>query len=191
MMLSGGKSHDAELLTRRVLAEDLVIVLADLQPQIVHSSRTNSEAILRRASGALTEGARLFGIPLVRSIIRLDRTEKPKVIDELAGEQGLIRTTVGVFDHAESRDVVKAHNRPLIAVGGVSTEIAVLHTVLGARRLGYLVHVLVDVCGSQSVRAETAATLSSVATLLTSIAPDLESPEFGTILSLLRQLWPE
>lgn len=177
-----------------------MIVLADLQPQIVARSRTNPEASLRRASGVLVEGANLLGIPVLRSIIRLGPGTVPETIEELRGEPPLIRSTVGVLDDEGSRDALRAHGRFTIAIGGVSSEIAVLHAVLGARRLAYSVHVLVDVCGSQSERAEqvafrqmeaAGATLSSVSSLLTGLAPDLNGPDFPVIFGLLSHLWAD
>lgn len=187
-------------LPRSLVAEDLVIVLADLQPQIVERSRSNPQPSLRRASGILVEGASAFGIPILRSVIRLGPGTVPEAIEELAGEPPVIRSTVGVLDHEESRDALAAHDRSTIAIGGVSSEVAVLHSVLGARRLGYAVHVLVDVCGSPDARTEQAAfrqmeaagaTLSSVPSLLTSLAPDLHSPDFGVVIGLLSRLWAE
>lgn len=107
----------------------------------------------------------------------------------MAGEAPLIRSTVGVLDHAESQASLLAHSRPVIAIG-VSSKVAVLHTVLAARRLGHPVHVIVDLCGSRSERAEQAAlrqmeqagaTLSAVASLLTGLIPNLDDPRAETV----------
>lgn len=193
---SGQESGD---LPRPLVADDLVIVLTDLQPQIVERSRSNPEPKLRRAAGILVEGAIAFKIPVLRSVIRLGPGTEPEAIEELAGEAPVIRSTVGVLDHEESRDALAAHNRSTIAIG-VSSEVAVLHAVLGARRRGYIVHVLVDVCGSPDARNEQAAfrqmeaagaTLLSVPSLLTSLAPDLQSTDFGVVIGLLSRLWAE
>ncbi len=200
MKAMAAKPQGDEDRVRRLVADETVIVLADLQPEIVQRSRTNPERTLRRAAGALVEGAAIFGIPLVRSIIRLDPTTVPVTIEELVGEHPIIRSTVGLFDHEESRTAILAHKKSTVAIGGVSSEVAVLHAVLGARHLGLSVHVLVDTCGSPNERTEQAAfrqmeaagaTMSSVASLLTAIAPDLEHPDFRTVLGLLSILWSE
>lgn len=181
-------------------SDDMIVVLTDLQPQIVKRSRTNPEASLRRASSILVEGASALGIPVLQSVIRLEPGTAPEVIKELDGEPPVVRSTVGVLDHEESRYVLVAHNRRVVAIGGVSSEVAVLHAVLGARRLGYSVYVLVDVCGSLNERTEQAAfrqmeaagaTLSSVPSLLTGLAPDVEGPRFQTVLGLLSRLWAD
>lgn len=183
-----------------LVADDVIVVLTDLQPAIVYHSRTNPEARLRRAVGVLVDGAGVLGIPVLRSVIRLGPDIAPELIDELRAEPPVIRSTVGVMDHEQSRHTVLAHQRSVLAVGGVSTEIAVLHAVLGARRQGHRVHVLVDVCGSLNERAEQAAfrqmegagaTLSSVPSLLTGLTPDLESPRGRAVLGLLARLRAE
>lgn len=187
-------------LARALDPDDLVIMLADLQPQIVRRSRTSPEANLRRAASVLLEAAGVFGIPVWRSVIRLGPGALPEVIEELQDAPAVIRTTVGVFDHEESRTALLGHSRSVFAIGGVSSEVAVLHAVLGARRLGHGVHVLVDVCGGLDDRAERAAfgrmeaagaTLSSVASLLTELAPDMDSDEFPVVLGLLSRLWAD
>ena len=86
-----------------LVPNDLIVVLTDLQPQIVKRSRTNPEASLRRASRILVEGAGALGIPVLRSVIRLESGTAPEVIEELDGKPPVVRSTVGVLDHAESR----------------------------------------------------------------------------------------
>lgn len=80
----------------------------------------------------------------------------PATIEGLRGEPPVVRSTVGVFDHAESRRVIDAHGRPVVAIGGISSKIAVPHAVLGARRSGHAVHVLVDAYGGFSGRSKAA-----------------------------------
>ncbi len=180
------------------LSGDVIVVLTDLQPQIVTRSRTNPEASLRRAARILVDGAGILGVPVLRSIIRLQPGAIPEAIEELDGEPALIRSTVAMLDHEASRNAVLAHRRSLIAIGGVSSEVAVLHAVLGARRLGHPVHVLVDVCGGANERTEQAAfrqmeaagaTLSGVASFLAGLTPDLDEPHAHGVLGLLSRLW--
>lgn len=197
MSSTGAIAHALEL-SPPLAAEDVVIVLLDLQPQIVARSRTNPEPRLRLASAVLAQAADALSIPILRSLIRLDPEVVPTTIEELQSHPALIRSTVGVLDDGESRTALVDHGRNTIIIGGVSTEVSVLHSALGARRSGYSVHVLVDLCGGHDGRAEQAAfrqmeaagvTLSSVASFLTGLAPDLKSPEFRAVLSLLSRLW--
>ncbi len=177
---------------------DAIVVLVELQPEIMVGSRTNPEAKLRQAVSMLVEGTEALGIPIVRSVISLAPGVVPTTIEELRGEPPVVRSTVGVFDHAESRQAIDAHGRPVVAIGGISSEIAVLHAVLGARRSGHAVHVLVDACGGLSERTEQAAfrqmeaagaTLSSVASFLTSMTPSLDDPHAGAVFGCLSRLW--
>ena len=115
-------------------SDDMIVVLPDIQPQIVERSRTTPEASLRRACGALVEVAGALGIPVLQSVIRLGPGTVPEAIEELDGEPPVIRPTVGVLDHEESRKALLAHDRSVIAIGGVSSEVAVLRSILRARR---------------------------------------------------------
>ena len=178
--------------------DEAVVVLVELQPEIMAGSRTNPETALRQAVSMLVEGTGALGIPIVRSVISLAPGVVPTVIEELRGEPPIVRSTVGVFDHAESRRAIDAHGRPVIAIGGISSEIAVLHAVVGARRSGHDVQVLVDACGGFSKRTEQAAlrqmeaagaTLSSVASFLTSMTPSLDDPRAKAVFGSLARLW--
>ena len=88
--------------------------------------------------------------------------------------------------------------RKLVAVGGVSTEIALLRTTLSARRLGCEVHLLLDCCGSLDERSERAALcqmeaagviLSSVPSFLSSLISDLQTPEGRIVMNALAAFW--
>lgn len=182
----------------RWAADEAVVVLVELQPEIMVGSRTNPETELRRAVGMLVEGTAALGIPIIRSVIAVAPGVAPTTIEELRGEPPLVRSTVGVFDDAESRRVIDAHGRPVVAIGGISSEIAVLHAVLGARRSGYVAYVLVDACGGFSERTEQAALrqmemagaiLSSVASFLTSMTRSLEDSRTRAVFGSLSRLW--
>ena len=175
-----------------------IIVLVELQPEIMIGSRTNPETSLRQAVNMLVEGTGALGVTIVRSVISLAPGVVPATIAELRGEPAIVRSTIGVFDHAESRRAIEAYGRSVVAIGGISSEIAVLHAVLGARRSGHAVHVLVDVCGGFSERTEQAAfrqmeaagaTPSSVASFMTSMTPSLEDPRAMAVFGSSSRLW--
>lgn len=161
-------------------------------------NRTNPEATLRQAVSILVEATQVLGIPILRSVISLQRGVVPETIKELRGEPPIVRSMVGVFDHEGSRQVFEAHGRSVIAIGGISSQIAVLHAVLGARRSGHAVHVLVDACGGLGKRTERAAfnqmeaagaTMSSVASFLTGMTPSLKDSRTQAVFGSLSPLW--
>jgi Isochorismatase family len=70
-------------------------------------------------------------------------------------------------------------------IGGVSSEIAILHSVLGARRRGYELFVLTDCCAGLGQRTEASAfhqmqaagaTLSNLSSFFTGFVPHIDHP---------------
>lgn len=181
---------------------DAMIVLSDMQPAIVgRGCRTMSESALRKAVSILRAAANVLEVPLFNSVIPLGPDGVgTETIDELAGEPSMARSTVGIFEDDGSRDALAGYGRSVIAIGGVSTEVAVLHSVLGALRTGHEVHVLTDACGGFDVRTETAAfrqmeaagaTMSSVPSFLTGMMGSLIEPRGQAILAALSRFWVE
>ncbi|AXI03946.1 isochorismatase family protein [Aquirhabdus parva] len=179
--------------------DNVLIVLADLQPPILAAAnKTNPEANLKRAVSVLTEGAKVLDIPIFTSAVPLQPDTAPALIDELSSQTIVVRTTPGVFDDVASQQTIANHKRSVIAIGGVASELAVLQTALGARRLGYDVYLLTDVSGGLSDRTEQAAfrqleaagvTLSSVAGFLSSLIPPPEDPRGQSIFAALARFF--
>lgn len=186
----------------RLATTNAMVVLSDMQPPIVaRGSRTTPERDLRKAVSILSESAGILGIPLFGSVIPLGAGESgTEAIDELAGQRCMVRQTVGVFDDDATRDAIASHDRPIIAIGGVSTEVAALHAVLGALRIGHAVHVLTDACGGFDARTEAAAfrqmeeagaTMSSVPSFLTAMIGSLADADGQAVLASLSRFWSE
>lgn len=183
----------------RLNADDTIIVLSDLQPQIVaRGTRTSSEDDLRKAVSILVEAAGALGLPVFSSVVPWAAGGAPETIDELSGVPSLARSTVGVFDDENSRRAIAEHGRSVIAIGGVSSEVAVLHATLGALRAGHTVHVLTDACGGFTERTENAAfrqmeaagaTMSSVASFLAGVMPSITDPRAQAIFAGLSRFW--
>jgi hypothetical protein len=157
-----------------------------MQPPIVASSRTQPGAELRRVASVLTRCARELGIPVLASVVPLASRTAPELIEELADCTALSRTTVDALDDEAIAEQLTSSGRKLVALGGVSSEIALLYTALSLRRMHYEVHLLVDCCGSLGKRSEQAAwrqmeaagvVLSSVPSFLSALISDLGSTE--------------
>ena len=178
--------------------QDVVVVLVELQDEVVASSQSTPASSLRKAVTVLAEGARALALPVYASVVPLSPDKPPALIAELAGQEALVRTTVSALDHEPIRDGIARSGRKVVAVGGVSAEIGVLHTTLGALAAGYQVHVLVDAVGGLSARSEQAAflqlekagaTLSSVASFLTSMTPTMTDPDGQAVFAALARFW--
>ena len=122
----------------------------------------------------------------------------PQLIEELTDVEPRIRSVVSPFADQPTAAALRDTRRRTLVIGGVSSEIAVLHAVLDARRDGYEVHVLVDLCGGLSVRTEASAfgqmsaagaTLSNVSSFFTGRIGDLVSPEGKAVMGGLALLW--
>jgi hypothetical protein len=184
--------------TEKVSCENVVIVLADLQPEIIVNSKTNDEASLRKAASVLAETAGKLNIPIFNSLVPLGPGIVSKTISELGDGSTKLRSTFGVFDDEDSRKIIAAYNRPVIVIGGILSEVAVIEAARGALREGYTVQVLVDVCGGMSERTENAVfrqlesdgvTLSCVSSFLACMAPHLNDQRGSIVLSGLSRFW--
>ena len=180
-------------------ADDAMIVLSDLQPQIVaRGTRTSSEHGLLKAVSILVEAAGVLGLPVFSSVVPWGAGGAAETIDELKDLPSMARPTVGVFEDGDSRRVIAGHGRSVMAIGGVSSEVAVLHATLGALRAGHAVHVLTDACGGFTDRTEAAAfrqmeaagaTMSGVASFLTSVMPSITDPRAQAVFAALSRFW--
>ena len=168
-----------------------------MQPEIVGSSRTQLAPALRRAAAAATKVADALDIPMIASVVALPDGE-PRLTDELVGLEPLVRTSISLFGHEPARGRMAQVGRRIMAVAGVSMEIAVLHTVLDARRAGFNVYVLVDCCGGLSARSEaaalttmqaTGAQISNVSSFFTSLVEDVDSTDGRAVMGALAELW--
>jgi len=168
-----------------------------MQPAIVASSRTQPAAELRSVASVLTRCARELGIPVLTSVVPL-ASGTPELIEELADCTALSRTTLDALDDEAIAEQLRSSARKLVALGGVSSEIALLHTALFLRRRHYQVHLLVDCCGSLGQRSEQAAwhqmeaagvVLSSVPSFLSALISGLGSTEGQIVMNALAAFW--
>jgi uncharacterized protein (TIGR02246 family) len=178
-------------------AEEAQILLLEMQPPIVAASQTIPGDRLRQSAATLKEIALAAGIPIMASVVPLG--EQPlELVEELAGIEPLARSTVGVLDDLAISARIAASGRRVLILGGVSSEIAMLHAVLGARQAGYDVHVLLDLCGGLDPRSEKAAfarmwsegaKASSVSSFATGLISDMTTEVGRAIMQALDHYW--
>ncbi|MGF6304036.1 nicotinamidase-related amidase [Paraburkholderia sp. WC7.3g] len=180
-------------------AQDIAFLFLDFQIDVIPAAKTLPLERLQTSVGALATLARDFGAPAFISTIPTGA--ETKLIPELQVD-GLSATMVTrngphLFGHAESAQHISALKRPVLVVGGVLTEIAVLNAVLGARNAGYEVHVMIDACGGWSERTQTAAieqmraagaVISSTLTLSTSLLETFSSPDSAAVFKAIGAL---
>ncbi len=177
-------------------ASEVALLLIDIQSSVLDNSHTSPPKKVRLAAETAAKMAAILEIPAFASVIPSGLTA-PKPVDELEDLTLLPRHFAGAFNQPEIREAVAATGRKVLAIGGIISEIAVLHGALTAIREGYAVHILIDCCGGLSERTEQAAfsqllaagaTLSSVPSFFTTINQDLASAESKKLLPLLATL---
>jgi hypothetical protein len=170
--------------------------LADLQDSILALSRTMPGADLRRAAGVLTKVAPLLGIP-----VTLSAAPPPgglAMIDEVASAgPTFLRSGPCVWDDDAAREAITAHDRKVIGLCGVASEVVVLHTALAALGAGHEVYVLLDATGGLSERTENAALgqitaaggrLTCVASFITDMVRDFTTPSAREVIAAMQGL---
>ena len=180
-----------------VSSDDVQIVLVEAQPPIVAFSRTQPEGDLRKAIATVRRIAGALSIPMTITTVSLS-AEPPALLQELGGAQAWLRSIISPLGDTNLREHIKRVARRTLAVGGMSSEIAILRTVLDARELGYEVHLLMDCCGGLSLRTEAAAldqmkaagaVISNVSSFFSSQVDDTKSPAGESVMGALADLW--
>lgn len=172
------------------------IVLADLQDGIVDASRTNPPAAIKRAVTTLVTIAKNLDLPI--TVSSAPRPGGPANITEIPESAPVyVRTGPSCWDDPNGRAAIDAHNRPVLALCGVTSEIVIVRTALDALASGYQVVVLVDACGGLSDRTETAAfrqieaaggTVTSVAGFASDMVRDFTTPQGRATITALHSL---
>ncbi|BCJ38185.1 hypothetical protein Athai_56880 [Actinocatenispora thailandica] len=166
------------------------VLLADLQTHIVPLGRTNEPTALRRAAGSLATICELLDLP-----VTLSTAPGPDVIAELDRFGApLVRTGPACWDDPATRAAITDQHRRTLVLGGVTSEIVVLHTALDALAAGFDVQVVADVCGGLSDRTEQAAyrqieaaggRITSVPSLASDMVRDFTTPTGRTTIETL------
>jgi nicotinamidase-related amidase len=185
----------------RILAEDAVILFADLQSGIIELSQTNPLDRLRKSVRSLAKLAKLFDIPVIVTGIQGEDGAPAAITPEIAEILGDVpthhRTTCDSFRNAEIVAAIEATGRKTLLISGVATELAVQLPALSAANQGYKAFVVLDACGGMSERTEQAALLRiasagatavSVITLAGELAGDFREPKAQQAVGILFEM---
>ena len=170
-----------------------VVMFIDLQEGMLEASRTQASSDIRRNAAVLLSIAQAFGLLCVASVIPTGPVVAPLIVElDQAGPAISIhrRRTISAFGSI---------GEPFehLVISGVVTEAAILHTALDAKRAGYDVDVLLDVCGGLSTRTEGAAIrqmeavgirTGSVASFATGRLGDMADPSAMVVMRELTQM---
>src|SRR6266436_4453735 len=158
------------------------VLFADLQPQIVARSKTNTPDALARSAAVLAQVARLLHLPMHHSVVP-EGGLRPELIPELARETDGVaqypRVSASPFLDEATRAAIAATGRQHLVIAGFATEAVVLHGVGDAIAAGYRAYVPVDAAGGVT---------TSVVTLVTALAPDFSTDLGGKAFGILQSL---
>ena len=185
----------------RIIAQDAIVLFADLQTGIVELSQTNPLDRLKRGVLALAKLAKLLSIPAVVAGVRGEDGNPSKMIPQIADGLGELpthhRTTCDSFLNEEIASTIQSTGRKTLLISGVATELAVQLPALTASDQGYRVFVVLDACGGMSERTEQAALLRmakagattvSVMTLAGELAGDFRYPTAQQAIGILYEM---
>ncbi|HEY3505096.1 MAG TPA: isochorismatase family protein [Actinocatenispora sp.] len=169
------------------------VLLAELQEDILPISATNKPGAIRRSAAALATVCDLLDIPV--TLAAAPRPGGPVIIEELRHLGApLLRNGPACWDDETLRRTIIEHDRHTLVIGGVTSEIVVLHTALDALAAGHDVQVLADVSGGLSRRTEEAAyrqieaaggRITSVPSLVSDMVRDFTTPTGGRAIAAL------
>ena len=178
---------------------DITILLAELQPFVLRGVKTVLQDDLTRAIATVVQMAVDLEIPVISSTVPMGPPEAPvEMIEAVKRFPPVIRNSVGLLDDGDIAHTLEKSGRRVLALGGASSEIAILHTALSACKQDYEVYVVTDCCGGLSPRTEAAAfrqmeragaQLSNLSSFFTGLVPQMDHPHGVSVFTSLGRHW--
>jgi nicotinamidase-related amidase len=181
----------------RIIANDTLILFADLQEGIADLPLTISPERLKKGVRMLARLAKRLEIPVIVTAIP-GETGTAKIMPEIGEELGELpthyRSTADSFLNEGISEAIKASGRKTILISGVATELAVQLAALTGTDLGYRTFVVIDACGGASERTEQAAlsritanggSVVPVITLAGELAGDFREPKAQAAIGIV------
>src|SRR5260370_36305555 len=132
------------------------VLFADLQPQIVARSKTNTPDALVRSAAVLAQVARLLRLPMHLSVVP-EGGQRPELIPELARETDgvaqYLRVLASPFLDEATRAAITATGRQHLVIAGFATEAVVLDAVRDPLPAGCLAYVSSDARAGLATRS--------------------------------------
>jgi hypothetical protein len=183
------------------LANDAIVLFADLQEGISDLPLTVAFERLQAAVRGLSKLAKIFDLPVIVSTVPGRDGGAAKVMPAIGDVLGDLkiyqRTTPASFANDAIAAAAAQTSRKTVLVSGVATEVAVQFACLSALERGYRVQLVVDACGGISARTEDAAlrrltaagvTTTSVPALAGELAGDFSQPRGQAAIGVLFEM---
>ena len=180
----------------KIAAQEVQLLFADLQPQIVQRSKTTDPRAIAQSAAVLAQLAKVFSLPVTVSVVP-EGGEAPELAKETADASQIMRTNISPFLDEKTRLALKDNARKTLIIAGFATEAVIIHAVVGAIEAGYRAIVPVDACGGMSERTESTALrqieafggeVTSTVTIATSLEPDVTTDLGQKMFATIQQL---
>jgi hypothetical protein len=183
-----------------VNTQDVQILFADLQPDLISGSSTVAPDQLAHAAGVLANVGQLLRLPMTFSVTSHDgkKAETVPELTEFASEANTFwRGEAGPFLDPATVSALDSNGRRTLVIAGFASEVVVLHAALDALEAGYTVQLPLDVVGSLSERTENAAIrqieraggiTTSLWSLVSRLEPDFQKPPGLDVFKAMQSL---
>jgi nicotinamidase-related amidase len=153
-------SYPDPLTDRLLTAENAALLIVDFQVAQIRSVVTIDQARLVENAAMLCRAARLFGLPVILSTLKLSNDAGPTVpqVTKIVPDVPQIaRTTLNPWEDDRFLDAVIATGRRKLVFAALWSEVVLSFAVLSAIQDGYEAYTVIDAIGGTSDLAHAAA----------------------------------
>ena len=153
-------SYPDPLTDRLLTAENAALLIVDFQPAQIRSVVTIEQERLVENAAMLCRAARLFGLPVILSALKVSNDPGPTVpqVTEIVPDVApIVRTTLNPWEDDRFLDAVIATGRRKLVFAALWSEVVLSFAVLSAIQDGYEAYTVIDATGGTSDLAHSAA----------------------------------
>ena len=154
-------SYPDPLTDRLLTAENAALLIVDFQPGQIRSVVTIDQGRLVENAAMLCRAARLFGLPVILSTLKLSNDPGPPTVPQVTeivpDVLQIVRTTLNPWEDDRFLDAVIATGRRKLVFAAPWSEVVLSFAVLSAIQDGYEAYTVIDAIGGTSDLAHAAA----------------------------------
>ncbi len=180
-----------------LIRDDCALLLIDYQKTFLDLC-VDPLLVIENGIG-LIEMARIFDIPVLFTVHNPDKmgAVMPELTGKVPGACPIPKMTFNCFETETIAEAVRRSGRKTLLMAGLEAHICLMHTGLGALRLGYRVHVAADAATSRCAidkdlglqrLGRAGAVISSTEMMLFELLNRVATPEFRAALPLMKRL---
>lgn len=179
--------------------DQCLLLLIDIQKSMVDLCVDSDRTVFN--TGALIQVARLFNIPILCTVQNPDKLGAflPELTGMISTPEYFGKMEFNCFEQEQIARAIRRTGRKTLLLAGIEGHVCIFHTVVGALRLGYRVHIARDAVTSRREldrqtgihRMDRAgAVISSTEMIIFELLHQAGTKEFRALLPLLKRLQP-